>query len=197
MLRRLLCILIVAAALLAPGCTSGDHARGPYRPGAVERDIARAEDLYQQARPLRASQPERAEELLRQALTADLYHGPAHNDLGVLLLQQERLYQAAREFAWARKLMPGHPDPRVNLAIALERGRKHQEALAAARAALEVRPGHLPAHQAIAVIQCRNGLADADTAGHLAAIVERSADADWRRWAETWRLKLADGGWRR
>jgi len=188
-MRSLATALILALVLTALGC-GGSTARGPYQPGEVERDVQLAEERYQAARPHRATDPEKAETLLRQALTADLYHGPSHNDLGVILLGQDRLYEAATEFEWARKLMPGHPDPRVNLAITLEQGFKHQQALAAARAALEVRPGHLPAHQAIALIQCRNDLADEDTAEHLAAIIERAPDEEWRRWAETWALKV-------
>ena len=91
--------------------------------------------------------------------------------------------------------MPGHPDPRVNLAIVLERGFKYEQALASARTALEVRPGHLPAHKAIALIQCRSGQFDEDTATHLAAIIDRSDDDQWTRWAETWALKM-DGRFR-
>jgi Flp pilus assembly protein TadD len=52
------------------------------------------------------SEPEKAERLLREALTADLWHGPAHNDLGVIHLRRNELYEAASEFEWARKLMP-------------------------------------------------------------------------------------------
>lgn len=57
----------------------------------------------------------KAERLFRSALAADPYCGPAHNDLGVVYLKGGQLYEAAAEFDWARKLMPGHPDPRLNL----------------------------------------------------------------------------------
>jgi len=194
-MRSLIITLIAILGLTLAGCGGTSQARGPYQPGAVERDVALAAAKYEEAKPLRQSDPEQAEALLREALTADLYHGPSHNDLGVILLGQSKLYEAATEFEWARKLMPGHPDPRVNLAITLEKGFKHQQALAAAQAALEVRPGHLAAHQAIAVIQCRNNLMDAGTGEHLAAIIERSNDERWRGWAETWALKL-DGRFR-
>jgi len=33
-------------------------------------------------------------------------------------------------------------------------------------------------------------LADEDTAEHLAAIIERAPDEEWRGWAETWALKV-------
>ncbi len=183
----------VIGALLASGCGS-DSARGPYSTdGRTTRNVAKAEDRYQAALAALAVTPpddRSAEALLRSALGYDLYHGEAHNNLGVLWLKQDRLYEAAEEFEWARKLLPGHPEPRVNLAIALERGGKHGEALDAARTALEVRPGNLAAIKTIAVIQIRESLTDDTTRAHLDAIVTRSNDQVWRAWAERERLKL-------
>lgn len=186
---RLMAVLL--GALIVVGCGS---ARGPYRSeGSQVRDVAKAEERYQQAVTALAATPAddaAAERLLREALGHDLYHGAAHNNLGVLLLKQDRLYDAAEEFEWARKLLPGHPEPRVNLAIALERGGKHAEALDAARTALEVRPGNLAAIKTIAVIQIREARTDETTRAHLDAIVTRSNDPVWRAWAERQRLKL-------
>jgi predicted Zn-dependent protease len=108
----------------------------------------------------------------------------------VLLLGEGRLYDAAEEFEWARKLLPGHPEPRVNLAITLERGGKHGDAIEAARTALEIRPGHLGAIQTLAWIQIREGLQDKSTAEYLDTIVARAEDPTWREWAGTQRLRL-------
>ena len=190
--RWLVCAFVVSFCLLGTGC----GARGPYAErGAQERDIHQAEVRYQEA--MRETEPEAMERLLREALGLDLYHGPAHNNLGVLLMQRGNLYDAAEEFEWARKLMPGHPEPRVNLALALERGGQSNEAIRAAQAALEARPGHLNAVQALAWIQIRSGQTDEQTTAHLDAIVMRATNATWRAWAERWRLVLrqraADG----
>lgn len=38
------------------------------------------------------------------------------------------LHKAASEFEWARKLMPGYPDPRLNLAMTLEEAGRIDEA---------------------------------------------------------------------
>ena len=46
-------------------------------------------------------------------------------------VEEAGLYDAAAEFEWARKLMPGHPDPRLNLAITLERAGREEGATAA------------------------------------------------------------------
>src|SRR6185503_3230291 len=90
-------------------------ASSPASPTQHDPDPKLAHELTLQALDVIESDPARAEELLNAALKADLYHGPAHNDMGVLYLRQSRLYEAANEFELARKLMPGTPDPRLNL----------------------------------------------------------------------------------
>lgn len=187
--RNLLLASLAASCCLLSSC--GSEARGPYNAEAAEqRDMVKAEELYQQAVATIAGDPEQAKTLLREALGFDLYHGAAHNNLGVLLLGEGRLYDAAEEFEWARKLMPGHPEPRVNLAITLERGGKHADAMDAAKTALEIRPGHLGAMQALAYIQVREGLEDKSTRDYLDAIVARADDAVWQDWAARQRLRL-------
>ena len=69
------------------GCAASDASRGtgPYQSQSDGgRDNAKAQRLTQEAAALLDTNPQRAETLLRDALTADLYHGPAHNNLGVL-----------------------------------------------------------------------------------------------------------------
>ena len=120
--------------------------------------------------------------LLRRAVEADLFHGPAHNNIGVILLNCGNLYQAAEEFDWARRLMPGHPDPRINLGLALERGGKVEDALEAYASAVEVYPGHLPSIQALARLQVRSGIRDEWTDELLLEIVYRGNES-WKTWA--------------
>ncbi len=77
----------------------------------------------------RAAKLVQAEKLLREALVGDLYHGPAHNNLGAAYLKQRKLYEGAGEFEWTSKLMFGHPDPRMNLAFTLERAGRTDETI--------------------------------------------------------------------
>lgn len=124
----------------------------------------------------------RGEKLLTQALTADLYHGPAHNNLGVLYLNQGKLYEAASEFEWARKLMPGHPDPRTNLAMTLERAGQIGSAMEEYRSALEVWPVYMPTIQAYARCQIKNGVPQEDLPQLIKQIALRGETEEWRQW---------------
>lgn len=180
------CVTAALAACAGPGRS------GPYTPLTDgDRNPAEAQRLTLAAAEIAADDPARAEAMLREALTADLYHGPAHNNLGVLYLQQGKLYEAAGEFEWARKLMPGHPDPRMNLALVLERAGRIDEAITTYRTALEVYPDHLPTVQALARIQLMHGRADDTTPGMLEQIALRGETQAWRDWAvaQRWRAE--------
>ena len=165
------------------GCTSTPKT-GPYEsPSAEKRDTSAAESLNREAAELLSSDPEHAETLLRDALSKDLFFGPAHNNLGVLHLKKGELYEAASEFEWARKLLPGNPDPRINLAITLERAGRTSDAMDAYKTALEVQPGSVIAMQGAAVLAVRAGRNEAALAGWLKEIAMSGENAAWREWA--------------
>lgn len=191
LLARATCAAVtIAAAAVAVGCASGPH--GPYD-AATERprDPERARILTLRAADLADSRPQDAESLLREALAADIYHGPAHNNLGVLYLRRGMLYEAAGEFEWARRLMPGHPDPRLNLGLTLESAGRLEPAMAEYEAAIEAQPGYLPAVQAKARLIVRSGPRVGDREAVRAALDEialRGETQAWRDWA---RLQLA------
>ena len=175
--------LVLLLGLLA-GCASTPS--GPYTPPTHEdRDTAKAERLSREAADLMADDVQAAEQLLREALTADLFHGPSHNNLGVVFLKQELYYEAAQEFEWAKKLMPGHPDPRVNLGLVMEAAGKVDDALGAYASALEVRPEYLPAIQGMARLMVYAGRGDERLRGWLEEVATRSTDAGWREWAKS------------
>jgi tetratricopeptide (TPR) repeat protein len=148
-----------------------------------------AEQLNRRAADLIVSDPDAAEALLREALTRDLFFGPAHNNLGVLYLKQDKLYEAANEFEWARKLLPGNPDPRINLALVLERAGRTDEALRAYEAALEVEPECVAAMQGAAALAIRAGRLDPKVPGWLDTIAVQGSSEDWRSWARLRRTR--------
>jgi tetratricopeptide (TPR) repeat protein len=71
----------------------------------------------------------KAENLLNEALVADVRYGPAHNSLGMVYYLQDKLYLAAWEFEYAAKLMPEHAQPYNNLGLVYERAGKYEEAI--------------------------------------------------------------------
>jgi Tfp pilus assembly protein PilF len=175
-MRYLAPLLVLAACASAP--------TGPYSPPTeVERDTAKAERLSREAADLIPGDLAEAERLLRDALTADLFHGPAHNNLGVVFLKEGKLYEAAQEFEWAKKLMPGAPDPRVNLALVWEAAGRTDDALGAYASALEVRAEYMPAVQGMARLLVRQGRTSERLAAMLDDIALRSANEAWRVWA--------------
>lgn len=182
---------LVMVVLLA--ACSGRTGAGPYAPHReADRNPSLAWELNRRAAELMEESPAEAERVLRDALVADLYFGPAHNNLGVLYLGQGKLYEAAGEFEWARKLIPGHPDPRMNLGLALEMAGRTEDAAEAYRAALEVYPGHLPTLQTLARLQVRSGAADEILEELLKDIALRGETEEWRVWA---RFELTRRGW--
>ncbi len=197
-----LVFLLLAAAPAPLGCASSRGGSGPYAtqseqsrdPAAAQRLSLEAAAILEAPGPLGPEDYARAEGLLRQALTADLYHGPAHNNLGIVYLKQSppKLYEAAGEFEWARKLLPGHPDPRLNLALTMERAGRVDEAIANCRTALEVYPDHLASMQQLARLQVKHAKADAETPRLLSEIALRGSTPKWQEWAR--REMLRRGG---
>lgn len=188
--------LVLPALLVlsfATGCASRPRHNGPYTPQAnALRNPLEAQRLTQDAAELILTKPETAERLLLEALGHNLYHGPAHNNLGIIYLERGMLYEAVGEFEWARKLMPGHPDPRINLGIALEQAGRIGEAIEAYQTALESRPEHIYAMQVLARCQLKHGRTDLGTEGLLREIALRGSPAEWRDWARRARVGLDD-----
>jgi tetratricopeptide (TPR) repeat protein len=175
---------LIAVLLCCSGSCMGSAPRISSNPDIGSRDPKRAQELTLEALDVIESDPAKAEELMHEALRVDLYHGPAHNDLGVLYLRQSKLYEAANEFELARKLMPGNPEPRLNLGLTLEKAGQYKLAFDAYNAALEVSPAHIRTLQAIARLTLRTGSKDDRLAGMLADITLRGETSAWRSWAK-------------
>jgi tetratricopeptide (TPR) repeat protein len=176
---------VLLASSVPTGCSSARRT-GPYQTsGDAQRNTVLAESLTQRAATLIGRDASRAEELLREALTADIFYGPAHNNLGVLLLSSGDLAGAATEFQWAAKLLPDNADPRLNLAITLERAGRIDEALSGYAAVLEVTPDHIPTMQAMAICQSRHDRYDDRTPYLLREIAMRGESDTWKSWART------------
>ena len=118
-------LLLVAALLIATGCdsTPRQNASARYQtvaPG-LKGNTEKARELNTQATDLIAEgKYDEAEELLKDALTADVTFGPAHNNLGRIYYEKKQYYAAAWEFEYAAKLLPHHAEPRNNLGLVFE-----------------------------------------------------------------------------
>ena len=184
---------VLALTTVFGGCGSsgGTRVTSPYStPSEASRNSLRAQELTQQGVKFMDDDPEQAESLFREALAHDIMFGPAHNDLGIMHLRSGRLFEAASEFEWARKLMPGHPDPRMNLALTLERAGRVDEALCTYDTALEVYPNHMPTMQALSRLQLRHGKPDGRTKDMLQQIALGGQDESWRTWAQGQLIKF-------
>jgi Tfp pilus assembly protein PilF len=176
-------------ALVLAACRAAGGG-GPYAPAEqAGRNTVRAQELSSEAADMVDSDPDAAERMLREALGADLFFGPAHNNLGVLYLKQGKLYEAAGEFEWARKLMPGHPDPRMNLALTLEQAGQVDEAIQTYRTALEVYPGHMATVQALARLEVTSGHKSEELEGWLDQIALQGETQMWKEWADRERMR--------
>ena len=176
-------LAVAVGASVLSACVSSPRS-GPYAPQSdASRDTAAAQRLSQEAAGILDKDPAKAERLLRDALTADVFWAPAHNSLGIICLKRGDLYQAASEFQWAAKLLPGVPEPRMNLALTLERAGRTDQALSAYGSALEVYPDHLPTLEALARLQVRARRTDDRTKHALEEIAMRGETERWREWA--------------
>jgi Flp pilus assembly protein TadD len=181
---------VVAVVLALAASCAGSKPGGPYASqDAARRDTSAAEALNREAAAQLDTDPQAAEALLREALARDLFFGPAHNNLGVIHLARGELYEAASEFEWARKLLPASADPRINLAITLERAGRVGDAMGAYKFALEVQPGSIAAMQGAAVLAVRAGKDEPQLDAWLREIAMGGENAAWRDWAARHPLK--------
>ncbi len=187
-------VIVTALALGAAGCASPTPANPYIENGAPDRDEVLAAELVEKAGAVEASNEDQAETHLRAALAADIFCAKAHNNLGVLLLRRGDLYGAATEFEWARKLLPGHPEPRVNLALTLERAGQYGAARDSYEAALEVYPGYIAATQGAARLAVAEGESPVELVRWLAQIAVEGESAEWRDWARRESAKLERHG---
>ena len=179
-----LSLLLVLTLALVPMSACTTSRGGPYEPAqGAQRDTNKAEQLTREAAEFIDEDAERAEALLVEALGADLFYGPAHNNLGVVYLKRSKLYEAANEFEWARKLMPGNPDPRMNLALTLEEAGRFSEAFDAYQATLEVAPEHIATMEALASLTLRQDVESEALPDLLKTIALRGETEEWRHWA--------------
>jgi Tfp pilus assembly protein PilF len=125
-----------------------------------------------------------AEDILKNALVADVMFGPARNNLGLVYFKQKKLYQAAWEFENAVKLMPHQPEIRNNLGMVLEEAGKLREAGESYTRALEMEPDNAVYIGNLAKVRIRQRVMDEQTRKLLDDLVYKDTRPEWVNWAK-------------
>ncbi len=187
-LRQPICVFL---ALVAAGCSSA--ARRPrYEtlPHNAVRDSLTAQRCNQRGlAAAEAGDLEQAAEFFRRALEADLWYGPAHSNLGVVLMKQGRLYPASLELDWAAKLMPHAPGPRNNLGLVLEKAGRLEEAIACYAESLELSPDNIEVLGHLARAYVKSDRKDTTVRELLQELAYRG-DGGWDLWARQQLIRL-------
>jgi tetratricopeptide (TPR) repeat protein len=135
---------------------------------------------------MEAGKPEKlhkAENLLNEALVADVRYGPAHNSLGMIYYLQNKLYLAAWEFEYAAKLMPEHPQPFNNLGLVYERAGKLDEAISYYSMALSRDEGDPEVTGNLVRARLDKGEKGQDLKALMSDLALYHPDPKWQEWA--------------
>jgi len=176
--------VLVIAGLCLIGCA---HRRGGQTELATHRgdrpDTSWAIDLNREGLAAK-DDLDKAEKFFRQATEADVFYGPARNNLGIVYFKQGRHYQAAWQFQHAAKLMPKSTEPLVNLGLVFEAVGRLDDAATEYDKALTLTPDDLAAAQCLARLLIRTG-GDGERAVRLLEDLSlRSEDPEWQAWSQ-------------
>lgn len=183
--RAILALGPVLAAL--SGCGGPDR-RSAYEYTTVAEDIARDTEAARRLNTDAAGLIGRghlvdAEDKLKEALTADITFGPAHNNLGKVYFHQRMYYHAAWEFQYAIRLMPRQPAPKNNLGLVFEAVGKLDDAVEQYDAALLLESDNVDIIGNLARARIRRGDRTPEVRDLLAQIVLKGRREDWVAWA--------------
>ncbi|MHB9080400.1 MAG: tetratricopeptide repeat protein [Pirellulaceae bacterium] len=126
---------------------------------------------------------EKAEAALQDALIADVSYAPAHNNLGHIYFEQGRLYLAAWEFEYARRLLPESAEVANNLGLVYEAADQLPRAIEYYRMALSLDAGNPEYGGNLARALLRTNQDPAEVAALLQDLVFNDARPEWVEWA--------------
>lgn len=145
------------------------------------------------AKLLAGGKSEEAEQVLKEALAADVMHGPSHNNLGKAYYELGKFYLAAWEFQYAAKLMPDQPEPRNNLGLVLERVGRLDEAVGSYAEAIKLAPDNIDALGNLTRARVKRGDGGPELRELLTRLAFRDPRPAWAEWARE-RLVLMGTG---
>ena len=186
MRMRLAGCFITALGLCAGLGCQNQAGRGGYEtvtPKDMTESPRAAEITAKAADLIKSNDLAAAEKELKAALTMDLFYGPAHNDLGIVYYRQEKYYEAAWEFQYAAKLMPGKAEPKNNLGMVYESVGRLDESAKWYDEALALGPDDTEVTGNLARVLVRSGHRDEKTKLLLSDIVMKDRRPEWVAWA--------------
>lgn len=133
MSRSAMITLLVFFSLLHAGCSRlAQNTTKSYATVVVDTqhdpELTQAE-CERAARLFEKGHWEKAEAALQDALIADVTYAPAHSNLGLIYFQQGKLYLAAWEFEYARRLLPDSAEVASNLGMVYEAANQPERAI--------------------------------------------------------------------
>jgi len=173
----------VVLLMLCAGCGRANE-RGRKLRALAQRDTAQAERLNEAGLTLiQTGEFAEAEGSFRQAIQADLFHGPSHSNLGLALSHLGKHYEAATEFYFASKLMPKASQPRANLGLLYESVGRFSAAEDELRAALRINPDDIEVIGHLARVHIRQAKRTPEVKQWLETLLVRDDDPKWKDWA--------------
>ena len=116
----------------------------------------------------------------------------AHNNLGVLLAEQEDFEGAAEHYHRALRARPDYLRAHLNLAMLLGRQGEYREAADHCSEALEIRPDSAEAHGTLGTVYAAQGLLHKAAASYRRALQEFQGISGSSRWTALTRLDVAE-----
>jgi Flp pilus assembly protein TadD len=182
-------LLTITLLLQAIGCANQQTVRAKadsYETLGKDprRDTEKAhEENLRAVALIAAAKYDKAEEVLKRALAADVMYGPAHNNLGKVYYHTNKLYLAAWEFDYASKLMPNVPEPRNNLGMVYEDAGNFDNAVKKYGEAMQLEPDNFEFIANSARARVLRGDSDDQLRELLQKVVMRDERPEWNDWA--------------
>ena len=184
--RAAFTVLMLASVLLTACSPFAHHSPKSYTTVVADSnhdaEKARA-DCERAAEFFDKGNLDKAEAALQDALIADVSYAPAHNNLGHIYFEQGRLYLAAWEFEYARRLLPESAEVTNNLGMVYEAADQIPRAIELYRMAHALDPGNPEYTGNLARALLRSGQDPTKVTELLQDLVFNDTRPEWVAWA--------------
>jgi Flp pilus assembly protein TadD len=183
--------LLSVGWLLCAGCKSAGVIHYQTAAPSEGRDSVNSQRLNDEGlKDIAKGDWEGAERKFKRALDHDLYYSPAHNNLGLALMQQKRYYEAAWEFESAGKLAPTAVEPRINLGRLYEATGRMDAAIEQYESASKLAPQDGVPMRHLARAYVKAGHTDDRLKTALERILLIQGEPHWDTWARGQLVRL-------